>query len=70
MLPPSTLYQVQNLPEWKTKTEAWMKKNGYRADEIQQHMAAFEGQMAIFSALGPLEMELLPQGAGLNPGRG
>ena len=71
-LPPSpdTLYQVQNLPEWRDKTSAWMEKNGYSAEEIQKHLAAIDGQMKIFQALGPAELEMLPQGAGNNPGKG
>lgn len=71
-LPPgvTTYYQVQNLPEWKKKTEAWMKKNGYSEKEIKRHLKAIEGQMKIFSALGPMELEMLPKGAGMAPGKG
>lgn len=50
-------------PEWKRKTEAWMKKNGFTAEEIREHLAAVEGQMKVFSALGPAQLELLPRGS-------
>lgn len=65
-----TYYQVQNLPEWKEKTEVWMRKNGYSPDEIKAHLAAIEGQMKIFAALGPVQLEMLPQGHGLNKRKG
>lgn len=64
---PGVFFQAQNLPAWKEKTSAWMEENGYTEDEIARHMAAIEGQMKIFSALGPIELEFLPRGKGLNP---
>lgn len=67
-LPPTTLYQVQNLPEWRGNVEAWMKANGYKAKEIKAQLAAMEGQMKIFSALGDVQLELLPQGVKENKG--
>ncbi len=59
-----TLFQVQNLPEWMGKMRDWMVKNGYSKLEIIKHLHAVEGQMKIFSALGPVQLEMLPRGAG------
>lgn len=75
LLPPDgqTLFQVQNLEEyggtWEPQIRKWMQKNGYAKDEIEKHLGAIRGQMAIFSALGPVQLELLPQGANLNRGK-
>ncbi len=75
LLPPDgqTLFQVQNLEEyggtWEPQIRKWMEKNGYAKDEIEKHLGAIRGQMAIFSALGPVQLELLPQGANLNRGK-
>jgi len=62
--PPETYFQLGNLDTWKTKTEKWMKKNEYSEKEIKDHLAAIDGQMAIFSSLGPIQIEMLPKGAG------
>ena len=67
VLPPDSreFNQVQNLPEWRDKTAAWMEKNDYSKEEIDRHLAAIDGQMKIFQALGPIEVEMFPKGAGL-----
>lgn len=59
--------QVQNLPEWKIKTIAWMEANGRSQEEIDRHMASIEAQTKIFEHLGPHQIEMLPQGGNLNP---
>ncbi len=76
LLPPDgqTLFQVQNLEEyggtWEPQIRTWMEQNGFSEAQIHERLGAIRGQMAIFSALGPVQLELLPQGAGLNRGKG
>jgi methyl-accepting chemotaxis protein len=49
---PMTLYQWQNLPEWKRKLTAWMQKEDYSQREINKYIRAIEAQMTIIEALG------------------
>lgn len=83
-LPPTVdaLFQVQDLPEWEENIRKWMKDQksldsrtgkivpSYTPQEIEAQVEAIRGQMAIFSALGPAVLEMLPRGAGLNKGKG
>jgi hypothetical protein len=54
----------ESIAEWEKRTTAWMKRQGYAPDEIAKHLSAMRGQLKIFAALGPVELELLPRSAG------
>jgi hypothetical protein len=69
-LPPADtgiLYSIDAIPEWERKTAEWMRAEEYTEEEIAKRLASMRGQMAIYSALGPIQVQMFPKGAGMNP---
>lgn len=46
-----TLYQWQNIPQWKSDIAEWMRNDGRSEEEISEYISAIEGQMTIFNSL-------------------
>lgn len=62
---PERMYNVRELPEWEGKVRKWMEKNGYAEDEIKKFLEGMRGQLKLYEALGPYQLELFPKSAGI-----
>jgi hypothetical protein len=61
-LPPA-LYHIRDVQGWIEQNKAWMLENGWSKADIDAQTRAMEGQMKLFNALGPHEIEFFPMGA-------
>jgi hypothetical protein len=61
-LPPA-LWHIRDIEGWENQVTAYMRENGFTTEEIKTRLAAMQGQMKLFNALGPHEIEFFPVGA-------
>jgi hypothetical protein len=64
------MFSPHRFEEWEIATSKWMKKEGYTKAEITAQLAGIDGQLAIFSALGPAQVEMLPHSDIFAKGKG
>lgn len=62
LLPPA-LYHVRDIAGWEAQVAEYMENNGFTPAEVKAQIQAVQGQMKLFNALGPHEIEFFPVGA-------